>query len=133
MASNREIALYFDPEQGERAHRCKRVLLIMGIRIKSVEASQMGQTVGYLLGRKTFAATEGQAPKAPDEPILLLDGLNNQRMDILLRKLRENKVSIPLKAVVTAQNIGWTFSALAHELCEERHAIATAGTAHPTT
>ena len=55
MAKSRETALYYDPEGGERAQQVKTVLVCMGARIKNIAAADFAQTVGFALGRGSYA------------------------------------------------------------------------------
>ena len=55
---------------------------------------------------------------------IVLDGLDQRRLDAVLSELRRRKVHIPLKAVVTPTNALWTPGELYAELCREREAIA---------
>ncbi|MDO5142141.1 MAG: DUF3783 domain-containing protein [Eubacteriales bacterium] len=123
MPSSRETALYFDPTGGAQAAPLKTILVCLGVRIKNVPPDQVGQTVGYLLGRKGFAARE--APEAPalDAPMLVLDGLTDKRLEILLREMKRQGVSVPYKAVVTETNLGWIFHQLYDELVREHEAM----------
>lgn len=123
MPASRETALYFDPTGGARAAACKAVLVRMGVRIKNVPAEAVGQTVGNLLGRKDFAAREN--PETPEltQPVLVLDGFTDKRLEILLRELKKSDVSIPYKAIVTETNLGWLFHQLYSELAAEHEAM----------
>ncbi len=120
---SRETVLYYHPEGDVRTAAVKSVLVRMGVRIKNVAAESVGQTVGYLLGRKGFDGRE--APEAPElaEPLLLLDGFNDKRLEILLRELKKSKIELPYKAVVTETNLGWLFYMLYEELEKEHEAM----------
>ena len=73
----------------------------MGVRIRNVAPEAAGQTIGCLLGRKGFDAREAPETPALAEPVLVLDGFTDKRLEILLREMKKNGVSIPYKAVVT--------------------------------
>ena len=122
MAVSRETVLYYDPAGGERAAALKAILVQMGARIKNVPPEAVGQTVGCLLGRKGYDAREN--PEAPvlAEPVLVLDGFTDKRLEILLREMKKHGVSVAYKAIVTETNIGWLFHQLYDELARE-HAV----------
>ncbi len=120
----RETALYYYPEGDERTNMVKSVLVRMGVRIKNAGAEDVGQTVGYLLGRKGFDKREDPEKPELEEPLLLLDGFNNKRLDILLRELKKAKIELPYKAVVTETNLGWLFYMLYDELKKEHEAVS---------
>ena len=109
MAKSRETALYYDPEDGERAQQVKTVL-------------DFAQTVGFALGRAGFAQSADTA-EAPEQPMLVLDGFTSKRLDVLLRELRQHGVSVPYKAIVTEHNLPWTLRALYDELVREHEAM----------
>ena len=123
MAVSRETVLYYDPAGGERAAALKAILVQMGARIKNVPPEAVGQTVGCLLGRKGYDAREN--PEAPvlAEPVLVLDGFTDKRLEILLREMKKHGVSVAYKAIVTETNIGWLFHQLYDELAREHAAM----------
>lgn len=124
MPVSRETVLYYDPRGGEQTAVLKSILLQMGARIKNVAPEAVGQTVGCLLGRKGFDAREN--PEAPTlaEPMLVLDGFTDKRLEILLREMKKHGVSVPYKAIVTETNIGWIFHQLYEELAREHEAMS---------
>ncbi len=124
MPVSRETVLYYDPRVGEQTAVLKSILVQMGARIKNVAPEAVGQTVGCLLGRKGFDAREN--PEAPTlaEPMLVLDGFTDKRLEILLREMKKHGVSVPYKAIVTETNIGWIFHQLYEELAREHEAMS---------
>lgn len=124
MASSRETAVYFDPQGGEQATLLKSILVRMGARIKNIAPEDTNQTLGYLLGRKGFDVSEETEVSALAERMLVLDGFTDKRLDILLREMRQNAVSIPYKAIVTETNLNWRLCDLYKELEAEREALS---------
>lgn len=124
MPVSRETVLYYDPRGGEQTAVLKSILVQMGARIKNVAPEAVGRTVGCLLGRKGFDAREN--PEAPTlaEPMLVLDGFTDKRLEILLREMKKHGVSVPYKAIVTETNIGWIFHQLYEELAREHEAMS---------
>ena len=124
MPVSSETVLYYDPRGGEQTAVLKSILVQMGARIKNVAPEAVGQTVGCLLGRKGFDAREN--PEAPTlaEPMLVLDGFTDKRLEILLREMKKHGVSVPYKAIVTETNIGWIFHQLYEELAREHEAMS---------
>lgn len=123
MAVSRETVLYYDPAGGERAAALKAILVQMGARIKNVPPEAVGQTVGSLLGRKGYDARENPEAPALAEPVLVLDGFTDKRLEILLREMKKHGVSVAYKAIVTETNIGWLFHQLYDELAREHAAM----------
>lgn len=123
MAVSRETVLYYDPAGGERVAALKAILVQMGARIKNVPPEAVGQTVGCLLGRKGYDARENPEAPALAEPVLVLDGFTDKRLEILLREMKKHGVSVAYKAIVTETNIGWLFHQLYDELAHEHAAM----------
>lgn len=123
MAKNRETVLYYAPPGDTQTSTVKSVLVRLGISIRNITPESTGQTIGCLLGRKNFGTRE--APETPilAEPVLVMDGFHEKRLNILLRELKKAGVSLPYKAVVTETNIGWLFWQLYEELCAEHQAM----------
>ena len=55
--------------------------------------------------------------------MLVMDGFTDKRLEILLREMRSAGVSVPYKAVVTENNLGWLFHQLFDELAAEHAAM----------
>ena len=123
MAVSRETVLFYEPEGGAQGALLKPVLVRMGVRIKNVPLEAVGQTIGCLLGRKGFDARENPEAPALEEPVLVLDGVTDKRLEILLREMKKSGVSVPYKAIVTETNLGWLFHQLYDELAEEHKAM----------
>lgn len=123
MAVSREMVLFYEPAGGAQGARLKAILVRMGVRIKNVAPDAVGQTVGHLLGRKGFEARENPEAPALAEPVLVLDGFTDKRLEILLREMRKEGISVPYKAVVTETNLGWLFHQLYDELAAEHAAM----------
>lgn len=123
MPVSHETVLYYDPKGGEQAAALKSILVRMGARIRNVAPDAVGQTVGFLLGRKGFDVREQPETPALAEPVLVMDGFTDKRLEILLREMRQHGVAVPYKAVVTETNLGWLFHQLYEELAAEHEAM----------
>lgn len=123
MAVSRETVLLYQPEGSELGAQLKPILVRMGVRIKNVTSDAVGQTVGCLLDRKGFDARENPEAPALGQPMLVMDGFTDKRLEILLREMRSAGVSVPYKAVVTENNLGWLFHQLFDELAAEHAAM----------
>lgn len=123
MAVSRETVLFYQPADGTQGALLKPILARMGVRIKNIAPDAVGQTVGCLLGRKGFDARENPEALVLAQPMLVMDGFTDKRLEILLREMRGAGVSIPYKAVVTGNNLGWLFHQLYDELAAEHAAM----------
>lgn len=100
--------------------------LALPCRVVGEEAAEM--LVGDLAGWPGFEGKAGEEPAAaaPGEVCLLMAGLSEEKLDRLLRRLKETGAAVSLKAVVTAHNKDWTLAALMRELAREREAFRQA-------
>jgi len=98
------------------------------IRVRPVKPEEYGQPLEAVLG---FAAMV-QAPEESDVPeeMLVMAGFSAPLMDSFLTGLRQNRVSLPLKAALTQTNQSWSGTALYRELCREREAFRQGRIAH---
>ena len=104
------------------------VLQKLSVQEVQITAGELGQDVGYLAGLPGFRKKESPASaEAPAcQGVLCMCGFSNGRMDTLLKSLREARVFIPIKSVVTATNRHWSFGKLIEELSKEHEAMEAA-------
>lgn len=115
--------LLYDPLGSPWAPKLKQYCAIQGLRLRPVEASDLGRSLSPLA---QGLAPAGEIPAAPSvpEPMLIFCSLSNAQLDRLLTALRRMEVPRSvLKAVLTPDNAGWTLFALYQELCRERQAM----------
>ncbi len=93
---------------------------------KPVSANDAGQKIGYLCGFKGFEKADLDSIKNFNKQCLVVSGVSKRNIDILLKKLKENDLSVPLKAVVTPSNQNWDLIRLVSEL-EKEHEMLTRG------
>lgn len=94
----------------------------MNIDTRSVDKNEYGFTLGYLLGLSQDTGA-GENDDFDDE-MLYIAGLQDGMLHLFLDQLRRNELIIPLKAVQTDTNIGFTSYELYRELCAEREAFS---------
>lgn len=94
-----------------------------GMKVVPVSPTDAGQTVAQLLGEvpvtapRTLVLEPGAYP-----PAIVLANFRNKDVDTLLDLLKNAKVNIPLKAVVTPTSRRWVFGDLLAHLEEEHRA-----------
>ena len=138
MAVRKEMVLYYTPEKSADDQKRKGVLVRMGIRIRNIAPEQAGQQVGYLAGLPGFAeqvCPEPEAgaqtePLAIPERMLVFCGFTERGIGELLSQFRRAKLPpVPMKAVLTEHNSGWSFYRLYQELRLEHEAMSAGKTA----
>lgn len=130
---NREVLLLYHFQDTEIGRQVYHVAARMGILCRVVEENQTGQTLGALLKLSGFARKEDQKEEACREPVpmqrqmMVLYGFTSRRLDEFLSNMKRMGIPrIALKAIVTPQNIGWTFEALYQELEKEDEQVRKA-------
>ena len=101
----------------------------LGFRIKYVEKEEYLKSIGELTGlineKETMDSqiSEQQDTEAFEEEMIVIQMEDHRMLDKLLFQMRKEKVQIPLKAVVTAQNQNWTSEALYKEIKKEHETM----------
>ncbi len=113
--------LLYGMEEEEEA-RLRQLLAERGLPARRVAAEECGLAVGYLAGCSGYTAAPIAEPTGEETPLacMVMSGLREKQLDDLLAAMREARIEVPLKAVLTAHNAGWSFAALLHELRRER-------------
>lgn len=140
-----DTVLLYAPNGSKRALRMKPAIVRTGAKIKMVTNEQFGMGIGELLG---FSAEEideiassaivtdesagHDVQQNPEElaqlsnlkeEVLVLWNFTSPKIDGMLSNFRKAGVSkVDLKAIVTPNNIKWTFAQLIRELQREHEA-----------
>ena len=100
------------------------ILQQLDIQSHTVTDGELGQDVGYLAGFHGFQEKSmSDVVPLTSEGVLCMCGMSSQRIDRLIKTLKEHQIDIPIKATVTATNQKWSFGALVEELNREHEAI----------
>ena len=131
-----KAALYYQLEPGAKTALAE-IFAVMRIPAREIEPGQEQELISALLQactrqsgqgadltREKAAAGSDSLPGQSREPCLILSGIAGEDLDVFLAALRGKGIDIPLKAVATPHNIGWSFAALYQELGRERDAFA---------
>ena len=119
-----EVLLFsFRPE--ERTMRMIRYLTAQGVSVRTVQANELGESLGFLFSlpgydkRNTSVMTPQKIPE-----MLVMHGFDQAMLDEFLRFFRmENIRRVELKAILTPTNAAWTAAELSRHLTAERDAI----------
>ena len=90
-------------------------------KLHTVTPEEAGETVAALLGLEPLH--HAQSGHSTEQAAILFSGLDRHIQGIL-DALRAAEVEIPLKALATPTNRGWSFAALLDELEKEHKAMA---------
>ncbi|MFV0353000.1 MAG: DUF3783 domain-containing protein [Oscillospiraceae bacterium] len=118
---NSRIALFY-PAGFEKTEELESLLRAHKIEMRIIDASALSYTAASLAGyidsaepTQTYDDEEN-----PNQSTLVFSGLTEQRLNNILDALREAKLPIGLKAVLTGENRSWAFGALIKELLQEK-------------
>ena len=106
----------------EKDAKIKMLCRKFGLDSRSVDKAEYGYTLSYLLGlSQDDTIKDGEDF---EEEMLYISELRGGMLNLFLDQLRRRKLSVPLKAIQTEMNIGFTSRELYRELCAERDALA---------
>jgi len=106
---------------GPEFSKLHQIFAMLRLRMRPVGPEKYGVAIGKLAKGEGEAA--GSAEPIP-EAMLVFCGLSNALLDQLLQVIRTAKLPpIPLKAVLTPDNMEWDTLRLYEELKKEREAI----------
>ena len=143
-----DTVLMYAPAKSNKALRMKLAIIRMGARIKMVTPDMFQTTIGELLGftEDEVAEIAGKAEISDEDAghnieitqeeleklnnlsqeVLVMWNFAGPKIDTLLRNFKKAGVSkVELKAVVTPNNIKWTFAKLILELQNESEVYKT--------
>lgn len=102
---------------GERYDTLEMLCAEFGAELRRVAAEEFGCTVGYLMGVSGFE--KGSTVNDAQPECLIFSGFSGEELRDLTAKLRKAGLYVPLKAVCTPTNLGWTLRELVGELAKE--------------
>lgn len=109
-----EIILYYHIDDDLR-DAIKIICDQLDIKTKEVKEKDVDQTMGYLLEIPGFDRQEAKNDKIPTDSMLFFAGMSMEQLNILLDVFQSADLPyIPLKAMLTENNINYPFYVL-HE------------------
>ena len=109
---------------GEKRTALDRVTGALGMVHKEISEDQAGEQVGFLAGYGGFSSNGSQI--SAEGECVIFSGIEGNRLDTVLKAMRAEGISIPLKAVVTETNQSQTLVWLLEELAKEHEAMEQA-------
>ena len=123
MVQPQALLFSFLPE--DRTMRIIRYLSAQGVSVRTVQAAELNETLGYLFSLPGYEKRSSPAFLTQSVPeMLVMHGFGQARLDAFLRFFREEGVRrVELKAVLTPTNAAWTAAELSRHLAAERDAM----------
>lgn len=125
----RSMILCYNLKGTKKGRKLGMLGSFLGFRIKYVEKKEYLKSIGELTGLVNEKETtdsqisEQQDIEAFEEELIVIQMEDHRMLDKLLFQMRKEKVQIPLKAIVTAQNQNWTSEALYKEIKKEHESM----------
>ncbi len=93
----------------------------LDVDVKDISDDETNQEMGYLIGIPGYEKKDHpQAEFEMDQPFLFFAGFEGQQLDILLEIFKQAKMPyIPFKAMLTNDNVVYTFEQLYKNVKEE--------------
>lgn len=108
--------------QVEQPMNVKLALATMHLRVEAIQNDQFNQKIDNLVSgmREEVELFSGDKPEGS---LLLMCDLTSSEIDQVLYRLRNKKINITYKAILTAANRNWTVPELFIEMEKEKKAI----------
>lgn len=103
------------------AKQIARLASAMKIKAISVSGEWYNQKLGWIADHQVSRESEKDAGNLPGS-LLVFCGLTERHLDKMLLKLRQEKIAVDFKAVLTPTNREWTVQRLYLEMVRERKA-----------
>ena len=113
--------VYLYNMSGSRARQIGLLCVRLGLAVRQVAPAMFGMKLGALAGIPGYEHDHAASEEAPfEDEMLLMKDFDNQTLDAFLKGFRSMKIPpVPLKAVLTPTNSGWTSSQLRDAIHEE--------------
>ena len=104
----------------ELAASLRRALVPLRLQVRPVPPEQYGLSLGYLAGDKSCPHAPEERPGEPlSQPLLVLAGLGEDRLERALWYLDRAGISVAYKAMLTPTNRQWDVPTLYREIAKE--------------
>lgn len=107
--------------EGQNLQKLKQTAAGMKVKLYNVDRKDFYQLIGNLFAQKRNPLLGYYGGTAVSESMIVLEGFSDKRLDILLRALKRDSVSIDFKAVATSANKRWTVLQMYLEMEKERN------------
>jgi len=125
MKKQEEVILLYHFLDQTKLQQIKDICKQLKIQTKDIGDELLGQKVGYLIGRKGFAAmkTEMEGNPFPHE-VIVFSNSDRKRLDQVLTAFKEAKIeTIKFKAIMTPFNMFWSLQRLCETMQKEHGAM----------
>ena len=117
------VLLYNFTEE-KRRRTVKALLFRFSIPCREVPPEEQHLPLGSVLGLEGFGTGADGAESPFTDEMMVMHGLSKRQFSGLLDGMKQAGVQVPLKAVVTSHNVGWSGQRLYREIRAEHEFMA---------
>ena len=121
----------YNIREREKLVKLKLICYRLGVDCREVAPEDFRHPVGFLVGLEGYTPAEATDEEPFAEEMLLMRDLRGSELNGLLDAMRQARVPVALKAVVTEHNAAWSSSRLHRELQAEHAALQRSSTHSP--
>ncbi|WP_230399176.1 DUF3783 domain-containing protein [Novisyntrophococcus fermenticellae] len=120
----KETVLVFNVNDSSTKLNIELALFPFHVRLKKVLLADYNKTLGSLVGISD-SADPGQSYTGDEleSSMMIFAGIPDNKLNLLLKSLRDKKVQLPYKAILTPTNSNWTPLECFEELVREHKAM----------
>ena len=120
----KETVLVFNVNDSSTKLNIELALFPFHVRLKKVLLADYNKTLGSLVGISD-SADPGQSYTGDEleSSMMIFAGIPDNNLNLLLKSLRDKKVQLPYKAILTPTNSNWTPLECFEELVREHKAM----------
>lgn len=118
-----EQLLVYKLEDKEYFPIVEKICKQLNIKIKIISDSDVNFSIGYLVGIDGYTKVRIDDLKIDNQEMIVFAEFSDEQLEIILQLFRNAQIPfIPLKAVLTATNVEWSFAKL-HDNVEEEYKL----------
>lgn len=103
----------------EKQERLGRLFERFNVLTRGIHADEVCQQVGFLAGWNGFSKNNDDVSEILSKECVVFCNIDGKTLDRIVAQMRQNDLSVDLKAVVTRFNQSWRFCDLVLELEKE--------------
>lgn len=123
-AGTGEVLLYKIDLQSERGSALEAVLKELGVCVRLIDDSMLDMRLSQCISAEMRSSEDKSEAQKFDSPVMIINGLDDETLDNLLRGMRRENCSVELKAAVTKHNVEWKIIDLFREIESEHRMMA---------
>jgi len=115
----KETVLLYCVEE-EKAAKITRILTGYNVKVLAAGVEDSGQSLGTMFGLPEHPRREGaEVVEAANKEMIFFGGFSQNRLDLMLGRIRAAGANITYKAIMTATNQSWPIAILVNQVVRE--------------